>query len=58
MTISSILLVGLILVSIFALTLSHELSSLAAYLRPDSSQTKEELRKLYIYKHFKKLAQK
>lgn len=52
-----ILLVGLILVSIFAFTLSHELSSLAAYLRPDSSQPKDELCELYIYKHVKKLAQ-
>lgn len=58
MMISSIHLVGFIFVSIFAFTLSHELSSLAAYLRPDSSQSKEELCKLYIYKQVKKLAQK
>lgn len=52
-TIGSILLVGLTLVSIFAFTQSHKLSSLAPNLRPDSSQSEEELRKLYIYTHSK-----
>jgi hypothetical protein len=58
MMIGSIHLIGFILVSIFTLTLSHELSSLAAYLRPDSSQSEEELYELYIYKQVKKLAKK